>query len=127
MFEKEDVIYSYTRKNAIEDGILVDVTEDAMDAGILFPTALTVKLWNQYIKPSKEMESIGQSTDGRLWDLFVMFIHAAKGSKGVSTISYEVLFQMDAGKEPELVQIKALCHPGDMMEPVITIMLPDED
>lgn len=127
MFEKEDVIYSYTRKNAIEDGILIDVTEDARDSGIKFSIAVTVKLWNHYIKPSNEMESIGQSKDGRLWDLLVMFIHAANRSNGQSTIRYKVLFQMVENEEPDLVEIKALCHPGDTMEPVITLMLPDED
>jgi uncharacterized protein DUF6573 len=28
---------------------------------------------------------------------------------------------------PPLVQLKALCGPGDNAEPVITVMLPDED
>ncbi|MFC1562565.1 DUF6573 family protein [candidate division KSB1 bacterium] len=30
MFQKEDLIYSYTRKQAIEDGVLIDVSETAM-------------------------------------------------------------------------------------------------
>ena len=29
-----EVIYSYTRKQAIEDGVLVDITEMAKEAGI---------------------------------------------------------------------------------------------
>src|ERR1019366_7436165 len=36
-----DVIYSYTRKQAIEDGVLVDITEMAKEAGIKYPVAIT--------------------------------------------------------------------------------------
>jgi type I site-specific restriction-modification system R (restriction) subunit len=32
-----DVIYSYTRKQAIEDGVLVDITEMAKEAGSSIP------------------------------------------------------------------------------------------
>jgi hypothetical protein len=31
------------------------------------------------------------------------------------------------GKELKLVELKAVCGPGDNSEPVITIMLPEED
>jgi len=31
MFEDTDVIYSYTRAQAIDDGVLVDVTETARE------------------------------------------------------------------------------------------------
>ena len=30
-------------------------------------------------------------------------------------------------RTPPLVRLKALCGPGDQGEPVITVMLPDED
>ena len=36
-----DVIDVYTRAEAIEDGVLVDVTETAKEAGIVYPTAVT--------------------------------------------------------------------------------------
>ena len=36
-----NVIYSYTRKQAIEDGVLVDITDVAKEAGIKYPVAIT--------------------------------------------------------------------------------------
>src|SRR4051812_27741843 len=36
-----EVIFAYTRKQAIEDGVLVDVTETAKEAGFKIPVALT--------------------------------------------------------------------------------------
>ncbi|MCE9563538.1 MAG: hypothetical protein K8U57_15970 [Planctomycetes bacterium] len=41
MFENAEVIHSYTRANALADGVLVDVSETAREAGIRFPVALT--------------------------------------------------------------------------------------
>ena len=29
--------------------------------------------------------------------------------------------------DPEPIELKAMCHPGDTHEPVVTILLPDED
>lgn len=127
MFDEEDVIFSYSRADALNDGSLVDVTEIGKEAGIKFPIAVTVKLMEQYIKPSKEMENIGQSKNGRLWDVLHMFRIAAIKSSGTDLLYFKVLFQMQINKEPELVKIKGICHPGDNHEPVITLMLPVED
>ena len=40
MFEDAEVIYAYTRRDAIADGVLIDVTETAREAGIRFPVGL---------------------------------------------------------------------------------------
>ena len=39
-----DVIYAYTRQDAINDGVLVDVTELAREAGFKIPVAITAAL-----------------------------------------------------------------------------------
>ena len=44
-----DVIYQYTRAQAIEDGMLIDVTETAREAGITIPTALTAAVWERCV------------------------------------------------------------------------------
>ena len=36
-----DLIHAYTRAEAIEDGMLLDVTEVARDMGFRYPTAIT--------------------------------------------------------------------------------------
>ncbi len=36
-----DLIFSYTRTQAIDDGVLIDATELARDAGFKWPVALT--------------------------------------------------------------------------------------
>ena len=36
-----EVIYAYTRKQAIADGVQIDVTKTAQEAGIKFPAFIT--------------------------------------------------------------------------------------
>ena len=36
-----EVIYAYTRKQAVADGVQVDVTKTAQEAGINFPVFIT--------------------------------------------------------------------------------------
>ncbi len=125
-----DVIYAYTRSQALADGVLIDVTGDAREAGIKYPTAVTEALWNGYIDPDERLKSMGQSSRGRLWDVLFLFTFAARSSpKGCSELLYKVSFLMDRdGRyQQETVEIKAICGPGDDRAPVITIMLPDED
>ena len=47
-------------------------------------------------------------------------------SRGGSQVHFTVAVRNDA-RCPWPVQLKAICGPGDSGEPVITIMLPEED
>ena len=44
-----EIIDSYTRKQAIADGVLIDVTETASEAGFRIPVALTRAVWADYV------------------------------------------------------------------------------
>ena len=37
----ESVIYSYTREQALKDGVLVDVTQMEKEVGFIYPVAVT--------------------------------------------------------------------------------------
>jgi hypothetical protein len=39
MFEDSELIHSYSRAQAIADGVLIDVSETAKEVGIVFPVA----------------------------------------------------------------------------------------
>src|ERR1019366_6309710 len=43
-----EVISSYSRAQAIEDGVFVDVSATAKEAGIKFPVAMTRTVWGKY-------------------------------------------------------------------------------
>ena len=126
MFDATDVIYRYTRADALRDGVLVDVSDFALEAGFAIPVAITRAAYDSYIVPSDSLRSDGQSTEGRLWDTLRILWITAKHNGG-STVMFSVLFLMDSAAKPERIELKAMCHPGDNSEPVITIMCPSED
>ncbi len=122
MTDDWDVVYSYTRKQAIEDGVLVDVSDFAKEeVGFKVPVALTSALYNGYIKSDLP----GQDETGRLWDVLCLLVMKAKNCKD-STLFYDVIFQITEDKQ-ETIKIKAVISPGDSFEPVMTIMLSEED
>ena len=121
----DEVIYAYSRANAIADGVLIDVTETANEAGIKYPTALTAAAYGQCVRVPEGVEC--QDEAGRLWDTLSMFRLAARSSKGKSIIRFSVLVRNRNDRPPQPIELKAVCGPGDDAAPVITIMRPDED
>lgn len=129
-----DVIFSYSRAQAIQDGVLVDLSEWASQTGFTIPVACTTAVWN-WITPPDRARGLGQDERGRghdvLWMLFCAIRRLSRPSsapKGdqADLVHYKVIFQQAPGRD-ETVRLKAVCGPGDQGEPVITIMLPDED
>ena len=118
------VIFSYTRAQAIADGVLVDVSEMASEAGIKHPTAVTAAVWGEFVRVPEGVEH--QDEKGRRWDIVNMFRFATKQSKGGTELHFNLLVRND-NTAPKLVTLKAICSPGDTPEPVLTIMLPNED
>lgn len=121
-----DIIYSYTRKQALEDGVLIDVSETAKEAGFKVPVAVTNGLYFEYIEPSEKMKQQGQSATGRLWDvLFTLHLKILNCPKA-NMIIYPVAFANENGKT-ELVNLKAVIDGGDDGNAVLTIMNENED
>ena len=75
-WDDAEVISSYSRAQAIEDGELVDVSETAREAGIKFPVAITRATWGKYVEVPEGVHC--QDEAGRLWDILWMFRCAAK-------------------------------------------------
>ncbi|MGA2547943.1 MAG: DUF6573 family protein [Rectinemataceae bacterium] len=121
-----DLIYSYTRQQALTDGVLVDATDLAREAGFVFPVALTETLYHSYVVPALDLVAAGQSIQGRLWDLLFILRFAIAKARDTDTILFKVLFLMSADSTPIPVELISIAGPGDDGEPVLTIMLPDE-
>ena len=124
LFDGAEIISVYTRADALADGLLIDVTETAKEAGIRWPVAVTSALWTEIVPNECDSTHHGQSKEGRLWDVLWLFRCEAVRTSG-SRMTYPVLM-VENGKH-KTVTIKALVHPGDSGEPVITLMLEDED
>jgi hypothetical protein len=130
-FSNDDIIFAYTRADAVSDGILVELPDQMVsEAVIKVKVAVTRAVWADYLAPSFLDELPGQSIEGRTWDLLWMFGCAARRSRHASTIQFRVLFatmEESGSIVTEDVLLKAVCGPGDEGVPVITIMLPWED
>jgi hypothetical protein len=121
-----EVIDVYTRAQAIEDGVLVDVSNVAKEAGFIVSVAVTSRVFHEVIVPPEETATT-QDDIGRLWDLLnVLRMEIRRGKPGRDRIDFYFLVQNKPGKLSRQ-PLKALCHPGDNREPVITVMFPDED
>ena len=98
----------------------------AREAGIRFPVALTAAVWARCVAMPPGV--VCQDEPGRLWDVLTMLRWAIRRSDGGALVRFGVHVRNDNRKRtPPLVQLKALCGPGDQGEPVITVMLPEED
>lgn len=117
-----EMIFKYTRKEAIEDGVLVDVSSAAREAGICYPVAVTHAVFDIL----NDTASPGQDLKGRMWDMFMIFKIHIRGTSG-DEIHFAPLFLKGGSLEPKPVSMWAKCGPGDTAEPVITIMMEGED
>jgi Family of unknown function (DUF6573) len=126
MFEEADPIHRYTRADALRDGVLIDASAVAREAGIRYPVALTSAAWARSVAVPPGVEC--QDEAGRLWDVLWLLRCAAGRSDGGPEVRFGVHVCRDnRDRTPPLVRLKAMCGPGDQGEPVVTVMLPDED
>jgi hypothetical protein len=119
-FAGAEVIYAYTLKDALADGVQVDVSEVAREAGLKFPVYLT-----RAVPDGVRC----QDEKGRLWDIVWMLRCAARRTSGPQMLFGLHVRNDNRDRTPPLVNLKAVCGPRDIDDPApaITIMLRDED
>jgi hypothetical protein len=125
MFDEAEIVSRYTRAQAIEDGVLIDVSAVAREAGIRFPVALTAAVWARCVTVPPGVGC--QDEAGRLWDVVWMLRVGVQRAAGSVVLCSLHVRNDNRNGTPPLVRLKAVCGPGDHGEPVVTVMLPDED
>ena len=115
-----DVIFSYTRKQAIEDGVLVDLSQlsPVIRQHWKFPLACTDTVWAII---ESALKKDGNDLEGILHDVSTMAKHAIRGAKQGGLIFFKVIIAHQAH------ELKLHIGPGDTAEPVLTLMLQNED
>ena len=127
-----NVISTYTRAQAIEDGVLVEAGSMAKEVGFSWPVTLTSAAWADCVAwtDADSQTQVHQDQSGRLWDVLYMASHAIRTSKDAGD---RLLFQLyrvprdGHSMEAELITLRLIVGPGDSGEPVITVLLPNED
>ncbi len=123
-----DVVYQYTRSQAIADGFQIEVTKTAQEAGIRFPVFITRGVNEQCVAVPPGVT--GQDEAGRLWDLVWMLRFAIIRSKPGTTRLTVALYVRNSDAQPaRLTKLIATAGALDIDDPApaITLMLPDEE
>jgi DNA repair protein RadC len=119
-----EMIYTYTRAQALSDGVLIDVSAMAKEAGFRCPATITAALYTE-LNPNQSERSYGQSYEGRLWDVLFMAQLAARRAICDSQTAFCVSMADCPGKQgrlrKRLLNLWLVIGPGDDREPVITI------
>lgn len=111
-----EVISSYSRAQAIEDGVLVSIERDTFDgAGLFkFPLVFTQALFADL---RRGKGSKAETLSARVWDVCYM---ATQGQQDGS----DTFFKVIVGRET--LALRANCGPGDDAAPVLTIGYPED-
>lgn len=145
IFDNAAIISRYTRLQAIDDGILVDLMqEDSLkvvkETGFTIPVAITAAAFELAVWPILEydeneednaghkwLKSKGQSFEGRLWDVLYMLRCAIRRKTDSSELLYMMSILNHRTKRRQEIILKSVCGPNDDGSPCLTIMLPEED
>ena len=127
-FENAEVISAYTRAEAIDDGLLVDATIGDL-AGVSrqhYKThvAMTIAVFDLIDRADKHPDWCNDYA-GVWHDILWMSKVGVIRKPDPTTQLFRVKITGTGRKQWHT--LKAVCHPGDNAEPVITIMLPNED
>lgn len=119
MFEETDLIFSYSRADAIRHAVLIDVSARAKLLGYCIPVALTAGLHDALTAGASDETEISARVDL----LLIALCDSTAGSPGAGNRLDFVI------KAPSLTPLSAWawCGLGDTPAPVLTVMLPHED
>ena len=122
-----EVIYSYTRSQAVADGVQVEVSKVSAEAEIRFPVFLTRTVYDHFVTVPEGVT--GQDEAGRLWDIVWMLRFAIMRSRPGCDRLPVALYVRNDNHRAKLVKLIATCGALDIddPQPAITVMMPDED
>lgn len=114
--QNPEIIHSYSRQDALNDGVFVDVSEWAREVGFVFPVAFTCGLWEE-IEAKHEYES----ARGRGHDILSLAkIAARKAPDNESMVEFTVRFTESDKKLWMVIETDSSGMPG------LTIMRPED-
>ncbi|SKA71209.1 hypothetical protein SAMN02745704_00096 [Paucidesulfovibrio gracilis DSM 16080] len=123
-FDDFDLVYAYTRTQAIADGVLIPISEE--ESGLKIPAVVSSNLFHHYIEPPEKLVGEGQSTTGRLHDTIMMFKAAASVRWDGTRVAFDVLYLMGPGRL-EKVKILGLLCTDDKEKACLTFCLPEDE
>jgi len=124
-FSDSPIIFSYTRADALADGVLIDISSTAKSYGFKLPFAISDALYHGYVMSPEGLSGEGQSLEGRMHDLLTLAMVAARKGLEQDRVYFEVLFLIQP-RRTEKVRVVLHVGPGDAGEAVLTLCLPED-
>jgi hypothetical protein len=114
-----------TRQQAIQAGLLIDVSTDAQKLGLTFPVTVTKPLWEFGIASG---ESVSEEEKARrLRDVLMAFRLRIAGQAVLSPlIDFPAMLALPPGGVPQPVPLFALIQPDEQNRAAATLLLPNE-
>jgi len=129
MFEDCEIIYTYTRKEAIEDGLQFRLGDElaqlAEEAGYKWPVYMTSGVWG-LVEMAVNNKKHCNDLNGVLWDIFYMSRVTGQMLNN-SLKAFDVIITGTGQRKIHKIYVE--CGPIDFdnPEPCLTFMLPDEN
>jgi hypothetical protein len=113
------------RQQAIQAGMLIDVTADAKKLGLTFPVTMTKPLWDMGIAPVPAMSE--DDKNERVRDVLMAFRLRLANQVSLSPlIDFPALLAIPPGGVPQPVPLFALIQPDEENRAMATLLLPNE-
>ncbi len=130
LFSDQATVFSYSRAEAIKDGVLVDMTQEpfgslAREAGIVWPIAMTSTAFCEFVEVSDSAGHACEDIKGRWWDVVWMFRMTRRQVSPLEA-RWKLLVREPTGQLVEK-ELKCVSGPADDGSPCLTFMLPNED
>lgn len=113
------------RQEAIQSGILIDVTPTAKELGLTFPVTITKPLWDIGIVTNQSLSQEEQTE--RLRDVLMAFrLRLASLATISPLIDFPALLAMPPSTVPQPVPLFAIIQPDSGNQANVTLLLPNE-
>ncbi|MBL8076207.1 MAG: hypothetical protein JNL29_17730 [Nitrospira sp.] len=113
------------RQQAIQAGLLIDVSTVAQKLGLTFPVTVTKPLWEIGIAPSESISD--EEKAQRLRDVLMAFrLRIASQTTLSPLIDFPAMLALPPGEVPQPVPLFALIQPDEQNRAVATLLLPNE-
>jgi hypothetical protein len=113
------------REAAIQAGILIDVTQTALQLGITFPVTITRPLWEMGIVTNRSLP--GEDQTSRLRDILMAFrLRLASLTTVSPLLDFPVLLALPPSSVPQPVPLFAFIQPDPTHQANVTLLLPNE-
>lgn len=123
-----DLIFSYSRAQAIADGVLVDASTGPLGQisrqTYKYPIAMTAEVFF-IIEQAADNPLLHNDLTGIWNDIMWMSLRYIVARPDPATVLFQV--KITGIEDREIFTFKLVVGPGDNAEPVITLMLPDQD